>query len=335
MNRIEEKNKQAITMVSIKSFTDLLITDLLVSGRHSTARSYSCSLKRLTDFVGDANLTFPKLTAELPKCFEQQLFSENCARNTVSSYMRMLRSICNQARNCGKAKIPRGLFDNVFTGTDPSEKRAVSPGVIRSLSEADLSASPQLDFCRDLFLLSFYLRGIPFVDLIHLRKRDITNGTLRYRRSKTDRLLTVKVEPCAQALFNKYSCLAKHSPYLLPVITSSGIAGYRQYQSALRRYNQHLARLSVLLRLKMKLTSYVARHSWATIAYRQGIPVSVISESLGHASEKITYTYLASFDNRTLNRANRKVIALVAPMPSVATVMGKRKAFQQNPVNYG
>ena len=335
MKRLEQKNKQQIEMKSIKSFTGLLIKDLILTGRHSTARSYSCSLKRLIFFVENTNLTFPELTAELLKNFEQQLFSENCARNTVSSYMRMLRSICNQAHSCGEAKIPNGLFDNVFTGTDPSEKRAVSPGVIRNLTEADLSAHPQLEVCRDLFLLSFYLRGIPFVDLIHLRKRDIINGTLRYRRSKTDRLLTVKVEPCAQALFNKYSCRAKHAPYLLSVITSGGAVGYRQYQSALRRYNLHLAKLFVLLGLKMKLTSYVARHSWATIAYHQGIPVSVISESLGYASEKITYTYLGSFDNRTLNRANRKVISLVTQPASLTNVMGKRKAFQQNPVNYG
>jgi len=201
MKRLEQKNKQQMEMKSIRSFTDLLIKDLILNGHHSTARSYSCSLKRLIAFAGKSDLTFTELTPELLKRFEQQLFTENCSRNTVSSYMRMLRSICNQARSQGTEEIPHGLFDHVFTGTDPSEKRAVAPGVIRSLSEADLSAHPRLEVCRDLFLLSFYLRGIPFVDLIHLRKRDITHGTLRYRRSKTDRLLTVKVEPCAQGTF--------------------------------------------------------------------------------------------------------------------------------------
>ncbi|MCI1682660.1 MAG: site-specific integrase [Bacteroides sp.] len=298
-------------MKSLDAFVSLLVDDLALAGRHGTAHSYRSSVRRLIRFTGNTEFPFSALTPCFLKRYEQHLLLEGCKRNTVSLYLRMLRSICNQAVSRGIVQIPPGLFDDVFTGTDSSEKRAVSPSVIRHLHDADLSACPSLEVSRDCFLLSFYLRGIPFVDLIRLRKSDISKNVLRYRRSKTNRLLTVSVEPCAQAILRKYASQVKNSPYLLPIITKEGYAGYRQYQSALRRYNQHLGQLSALLGLKVKLTSYVARHSWATAAYHQGIPVSVISESLGHASEKVTYTYLASFDNRTLSRANRKVIALV------------------------
>jgi integrase len=307
----KEKMNSIRHVVTFREFTLSLIKDLTLNGRYGTAHAYSCSMNRLLGFASDPNFRFESFTPEFLKHYEQYLLSEGRKRNTVSLYMRMLRTICNQAVRLRIVSLPSGLFDGVFTGTDTSEKRAVAPSCVSLLREADLSRRPQLELARDIFLLSFYLRGIPFVDLIRLRRTDINNGVLRYRRSKTGRLLTVKIEPCARVILKKYSLSASDSLYLFPVIKDDGFPGYRQYQTALRRYNAHLGELSRLLGLKVKLTSYVARHSWATAAYHQGIPVSVISESLGHASEKITYTYLASFDNRTLSKANRKVIGLV------------------------
>lgn len=304
-------NKRNKQMKTLTYFVSLLTGELEQSGRHGTARAYRSSLNRLLEFTGNDGLTFTDLTPGLLKRYEQQLLTQGCKRNTVSLYMRMLRSVCNQAVSRKITRLASGLFDEVFTGTDSSEKRAVNPSVIRHLRELDLSGKPTLETARDLFLLSFYLRGIPFVDLIRLRKSDLNRGVLRYRRSKTGSLLTVEVEPCAQEILRKYATKASGSIYLLPVLTKEGRGGYRQYQNALRRYNLHLHKLSALLGLKNHLTSYVARHSWATAAYRQGIPVAVISESLGHSSEKVTYTYLASFDNRTLSRANRKIIDLI------------------------
>ena len=298
-------------MKTITDFVFMLIEELKQSGRYGTARSYSSSIKRLNAFIGHNKLTFRELTPELLKRYELFLYQEGCKRNTVSLYMRMLRSICNQATRRGKASPQLGLFDDVFTGTDSSEKRATTPLIIGRLQDLDLSNIPSLEFARDMFLLSFFLRGIPFVDLTYLRKSDVKMGVLRYRRSKTKRLLTVAIEPCAQVIIRKYEQYTQNSPYLLPIINPALPDKYKQYQSALRLYNKRLTHLSTLLGLKIRLTSYVARHSWATAAYREGIPVSVISESLGHASEKVTYTYLASFENRTLRNANKKVIALL------------------------
>ena len=300
-------------MKTLTVFVSSLVEELEISNRHGTARAYRSSLNRLLEFTGNHRLSFSDLTPGLLKRYEQSLLIQGCKRNTVSLYMRMLRSVCNQAVSRKITRLPVGLFDEVFTGTDSSDKRAVTPTVIRHLRELDLSGNIRLETARDFFLLSFYLRGIPFVDLIRLRKSDLKRGVLRYRRSKTGCLLTVSVEPCAQEIIRKYASKDSGSIYLLPVLTKEGKGGYRQYQNALRRYNLHLHKLSSLLGLKTTLTSYVARHSWATAAYRQGIPVAVISESLGHSSEKVTYAYLASFDNRTLSRANRKIIGLILP----------------------
>lgn len=300
--------------ITLETFVAELYAGLVGSGRDSTAHSYKSSVKRFIQFAGNKSITFEEFTPSLLKKYEQHLYAEGCKSNTVSLYMRMLRTICNQAKELKGVRIPFNLFAEVFTGSEECRKRAVAPGIIQKLYAFDLSGeSPRLFFSRDMFLLSFYLRGIPFVDLAHLRKSDICKNLLTYRRSKTGRQLIVSLEPCALAIFQKYAFAVKGSPYLLPIITRPGKDEYRQYQSALRLYNFHLHRLSGLLRLKENLTSYVARHSWATAAYHKGIPVSVISESLGHASEKVTYHYLGSFDNRTLKSANRKVIALILP----------------------
>lgn len=318
------QNKQTAFMNTFLSFINVLIKQLNSVGCYSTARSYRTSIRQLLRFMEVDDIFFSDLTPDLLKRFEQHLFSCRCSRNTVSMYMRMLRSVYNQAVEIGLAPPYPKLFADVFTGNDTTEKRAVSPEVIRRLKEADLSDSPQLEMSRDLFLLSFYLRGIPFVDLARLRKTDLRGGVIRYRRSKTGTLLTVKVEACAQELISRYASRSRHSPFLLRILSREGEAGYMEYQSALRKYNLHLGKISKRLGLNVKLTSYVARHSWATAAYRQGIPVSVICESLGHSSEKVTYTYLASFSNKTLSMANLKVLSLIVS-PSRSAKEERRK----------
>lgn len=292
-------------------FTRLLSQDLKKKGRNGTARSYICAVNRLVRFLNKYELTFEEITPSLLKNFEQHLLSDGKARNTVSMYMRMLRSICNQAIDQHIVSLPANLFKDVFTGGDSAQKRAVSTKLIMKLGTVDTTHSRSLTFTQDMFLLSFYLRGIPFVDLAHLRKTDINMGVLRYRRSKTNKELTVVLENCALDIFKKYEKYVTRSPYLLPIIERPGHDEYQQYQSALRLYNKNLEIFSDHLKLKTRLTSYVPRHSWATAAYRQGIPVSIISEALGHSSEEVTYHYLASFDDKTLRNANRKVLSLI------------------------
>lgn len=301
-------------MITIDAYTQSLIEETKKAGRYSTAGIYTSSINSFLSFVDDPDITFETLTPELIKQHEEQLLLNGKRHNTISAYMRMLRSISNQAEEEG---IPFShsvdkLFEFVFTGYEPTMKRAISPSIIRRLALLDLNQMPSLCFSRDLFLLSFYLRGIPFVDLAHLRKNDVKYNTIYYYRHKTHQQLSVQIEPCALQILNKYKKRAADSPYLLPILTLTGEDGYRQYKSALRLYNQHLHRLSETLRLKTPLTSYVARHSWATTAKDEGVAISLISESLGHTSEKVTYTYLASFDNNAMSKANRKVIATIS-----------------------
>ncbi|MEL5894333.1 site-specific integrase [Bacteroides sp. GD17] len=302
-------------MHTIDTYSRSLIEETKQAGRYSTAGIYTSTINSFLRFAGDSSITFSSLTPGLIKQYEDQLLSEGRSHNTLSTYMRMLRSICHQAENEG---IPftsnvDELFNFVFTGYEPTTKRAIAPALFRRLLNLNLDKKPTLSFSRDIFLLSFYLRGIPFVDLAYLRKTDVRHNTIYYYRHKTHQQLSVHIESYAAQILQKYKNKDASSPYLLPILSLTGEDGYKQYRSALRLYNQHLHRLSKMMRLSTPLTSYVARHSWATTAKDEGVAISVISESLGHTSEKVTHVYLASFDNNAMSKANRKVIATIHP----------------------
>lgn len=176
-------------------------------------------------FIGHRSITFADLTPSLIKQYEDRLLGEGRRHNTISTYMRMLRSISHQAAEQG---IPfthsiDDLFAYVFTGYEPTAKRAISPLLIRRLVNLDLEKKPALRFSRDMFLLSFYLRGIPFVDLVHLRKTDVKHNTIYYYRHKTRQQLSVHIESYAAQIINRYKNEAASSPYFATdIITNRG-----------------------------------------------------------------------------------------------------------------
>lgn len=177
------------------------------------------------------------------------------------------------------------------------------------LSATSTSAFTLLDLARDLFMFSFYTRGMSFVDMAYLRKSDLRNGILSYRRRKTNRQLFVKWERQMQAIVDKYS--TGDSPYLLPIIKNMETDSRRQYQNASHFVNTKLRKIGVMLGLSMPLTAYVARHGWASIAKSKQVPVATISEAMGHDSETTTRIYLASLDTAHVDRANHLVLSAI------------------------
>jgi integrase len=237
------------------------------------------------------------------------LRNEGKCPNTTSFYLRNLRSLFNKAR---KAKLilqeQDCSFEEVYTGIDKTVKRAVKKEVITKLAELKLLKNKGLRLSQQLFMFSFYTRGMSFIDMAFLKKTDLKDGIIRYRRKKTGQWLEIKATSEIMKIINLYKEETRDSKYLLPIL-KSGKSQRLTYESALRSHNNHLKRISEMLNLEIPLTSYVARHSWATIAKDKNIPLSVISESLGHDSQQTTQIYLASFDHALLHEANRKVIS--------------------------
>ena len=283
---------------------------------YGTAHIYKNSLSNLIAFYRTDRIPFKKITPELLKGFEFYLRQKQLSWNTVSTYLRTFRAVYNRAVDLRKAPYIPHLFRSVYTGTRADHKRALGDDdmkkVFTKLSRA--SGVPLAVYqAQELFILMFSLRGMPFVDLAYLRKSDLRGNVITYRRRKTGRPLSVTLTPEAMALVKKYMNRDSSSPYLFPLLRSreGTKEAYREYQLALRSFNQQLMLLGELLGLGDKLSSYTARHTWATTAYYCEIHPGIISEAMGHSSITVTETYLKPFRNKKIDEANKQVLDFV------------------------
>ncbi len=146
-----------------------------------------------------------------------------------------------------------------------------------------------------------------FVDIAYLKRKNIIDGTICYYRRKTKQQLCIRIEPCIQRIIDSYA--DKDSPYIFPILKSEeSVAAYSQYRVQMAYHNRLLKRLSKELRLQQSLSFYVARHSWATLARDNNVPVSVISAGMGHTSERTTQIYLTSLENSLIDNANKGIL---------------------------
>ncbi|WP_291530542.1 tyrosine-type recombinase/integrase [Bacteroides sp. UBA939] len=297
--------------VFLTKFMEGLIAELEKEQRSGTAHVYRSTLNRVRKFMNGREMSFKQLTSEWLIRFEQRLLSEQLKWNTVSTYMRMLRSIYNQALERGIATYTPRLFSKVHTGVDSPVKRAVSPEVISKLMKSEKELPQNLSFCRDVFVLLFLFRGMSFVDLAYLRKCDLQGDVITYRRHKTGRRMTVVVCAEAMAIIDKYKDEFSHSPYLFPIIKNPNGNEYRQYTRMLRLENYHLLELARSLNIRERLSTYTARHTWATTALRQNFNSNLICDAMGHSSVKVTETYFQPFKEAEINRMNQSIIAFV------------------------
>lgn len=276
--------------------------------RHGTAAAYRSTIRSLGEFMNGVDVRFTEIDPPFVRSYRQFLISRGVSANTVCFYLRNLRSLYNQASADGIEVGPFYPFRSVPIRIAKTAKRALSRESLQRIARFDLSASPDLELARDLFLFSYYTRGMSFVDIAHLRKRNIAGGIISYFRSKTKQHLQITVtEPLAR-LIAKY---ASDSEYVFPLLaTCDSAEAYGKYRSALGFINRRLKKIGQMLRLGTPLTTYVARHSWATAAKELGTPVSVISEGLGHTTEKTTQIYLRSFDHTVIDRVNEEVSRL-------------------------
>lgn len=301
------------------SFFRQVAEDLRAEGNFGTAHVYRSTLNAIVRFHGCRRLPFHTITPEWLKRFEIYLRNDReCSWNTVSTYFRMLRAVYNRAVDLRKAAYVPHLFRSVYTGTRADRKRALDSNDMRKLlknvsgKQIDRSSS-ELRGTRDLFLLMFLLRGLPFVDLAYLRKSDLQGNVITYRRRKTGRQLSVTLTPETAGLLRLYMNRDESSPYLFSILTSNEGTeeAYREYQLALRNFNRRLEVLGRTLGLGAQLSSYTARHTWATVAYHCEIHPGIISEAMGHSSITVTETYLKPFRSKKIDEANKKVIDFI------------------------
>lgn len=291
------------------SFFESLIDNLKILGKIRRSETYSSTYNSFRRFRKDQDLLFDDFDVDLVMAYEVYLKKSGVCPNTSSFYMRNLRAVYNRAVEKQLA-VQCFPFKHVYTGVDKTVKRAVSLTTIRRIKNLDLSHRRAINFARDMFLFSFYTRGMSFVDMAYLRKKDLNGGILTYRRRKTGQKMFVKWEKCMEEIVAKY--VHPKSIYLLPIIQPlSKTDERRQYLYKAHSVNRSLKIIGTELGLSVPLTMYVARHAWASIAKSKHVPLSVISESMGHESESTTRIYLASLDTMAVDKANSMIIKLL------------------------
>ena len=292
---------------SLQNFMHGVIAQLKQLGKIRTSETYTATLKSFMAFRDEQDVPLDGVTSDMMLMYEAYLKARGVRMNTISFYMRILRAVYNRAVEKGLT-TQNNPFRHVYTGVDKTVKRAIPIKAIKVLKELDLSMNPTLDFARDMFIFSFYTRGMSFIDMAYLKKSDIKNGILTYRRRKTGQELSIKWEKCMAEIVDKYP--ENKTDFLLPIIKESDNER-KQYDNALHLVNYRLKELSTMLKLQRPLTMYVARHSWASAAKAKNVPLSVISEGMGHDSEATTQIYLASLETSVVDKANKMILGLL------------------------
>ena len=325
---VERKNAKD----DLRLYIPEVIGMLKREGKFPAMHVYACTLRSYEKFCAEerypknttASLSMQEIfTPERLKEYEDWLAGQQSSPNTISTYMRTLQAVYNRWMSPGIEGYNPVLFKDVYTKVESRTKRALTAEQMEQLRNTDFSVlTLRQQQVLTYFLLMFMLRGMPFIDLAHLRKSDLRNRRITYRRHKTGKLMVVDVPPDAMRLLQKYRDKTD-SEYLFPLLHGGLFMEehHHRYQETLRHFNRELARLMKQLLPGVSVSSYTARHTWATLAYHSGVPVGLISQSLGHSSIRVTMTYLKPFDAEVIDRINRQVISLVKKRRKMADLI--------------
>lgn len=295
---------------SLQRFMGDIIRKLRQRGKIRTSETYRATLSSFTKFLNQyarlESLRLDMLSPETIQAYQAWLLYRGLSLNSVSFYMRVLRAVYNRA---AENPLIENLhpFRKVYTGVGKTIKRALRLDVIAKIRNLPLSDYPRLAYARDMFMISFYLRGMSFIDMAFLKKSDLRDGCLTYRRRKTGQTLMIAWTKEMQQIVDRYP--PNPTDYLLPIICKPAANPRGIYRYMGYNINRGLKQVAAMAGITMPLTLYVARHSWASAAKAKGVPLRVISEGMGHDSESTTQIYLASLDTLAIDRANSMIIA--------------------------
>ena len=293
---------------SFLKFMTEVIEERMGSRAAYTLRNYKASKRLFEQFENAkyANLPVEDLDALVIENFEKYLLGTlKVKKNTSSAYLRPLRCIYNQA-------VERGLctdkhpFSKVYTGIEKTRKRALTLDTLKKVFTWKIVDDEELALFRDLFAFSFFTHGMSFIEMAKLQMGNISNGEINYQRSKTHNNIRIRMDSQALKIIGNYH--KEGDEYVFPLFENG--FNYNEYNTLIHKYNRNLKRLSKMMELDCQLTTYCARHSWATIAYKEQVPISVISNCLGHSTELMTHIYLQSIDDGEIDRQCSKVSKL-------------------------
>lgn len=276
----------------------------------STIKNYLTALRSFKAFAESENAADSMaLKARTVEDYDRWLAKKGILANSRSCYLRSLRALYHAVA----AADERGddPFCHVFTGNAATKKRAADAEAIKALSRLKFAEEEhELQMARDIFLFSTFAMGMAFVDAYHLKWSQVKDGVISYSRHKTGQPIKVKMEKCMSDIAEKYR--RKDSDRVFPI--------HADYASALNKYNRQLHLLAKKGHVGHTLTSYVARHTWATMAYREHVDMSIISQGMGHANSATTDIYIKKTDEKQLWKANMRIIKALTTHTSAQEV---------------
>jgi integrase/recombinase XerD len=308
---IREKLVQQNTGASFFTYGNRLVDELIAANRIGTARSYRGLVNILKKFQNGKDLQFSDITYTYLMKFETYHRNKGNEANGLAVYMRTIRAIYNKAIKEGIAEKEHYPFSNYKIKTVPTEKRALEWEFLKKILALHLKPEHPCFHARNYFLASYMMYGINFTDMAYLQKTDITNGRIMYRRKKTKKLYDIKITDSLEHIISYYANLSKDSAYIFPIIKRETLVQQdKDIQWARKRYNKKLKQLAEMCGIETNLTSYVSRHSFATQAMLQQIPLNAISTMLGHSSLKTTEIYLKTLPSNILDDYNLRVLTM-------------------------
>jgi integrase/recombinase XerD len=274
--------------------------------KFGNSKAYRSLKESFESFCGKKDVDFEDIDYKLIGKYEGFLVERGVKTNTVSFYLRTLRAIYNRAINEGVVDAEQYPFNKYKIKNESTPKRAISKEDIFKIRSIDLSGKPFLIMSRDIFMFSFYCMGINLIDIARIQNKQIINGRLLYKRKKTGRSFDIKLTTPALGIIAEYKKSEDPEAFVFPIIKrkDNEHLDYINYQ---RLINKQLKKVAALAEIDITLTTYVARHSWATLGKRAGIGTAVISEGLGHETEETTQIYLDSFETDVLDKANEEI----------------------------
>ena len=296
---------------SFIGYAERLVHELYQANRVGTANSYKGVLNILKAYHKGKDIRFSDINYSFLTKFETAHYRKGNGANSLAVYMRTIRAIWNKALKEGITERSQYPFYDYKIKTAPTEKRALELDLLQRIVALQI---PQEHICfhaRNYFLASYMLYGMNFTDMAYLKKDDIKDGRIVYRRKKTSKIYDIKITPALKHILDFYLKANTDSDYVFPILKrDTALLQNKDIMWARKRYNKKLKLLAELCNINKTLTSYVSRHSFATQAMLQQIPLNAISSMLGHSSIKTTETYLKSLPSNILDEYNEKVLEI-------------------------
>lgn len=319
--RNEKKSSSQVDNSSPRGweFVNSEVKKAKAQGKYKTASNYLTATRSWSKFLKSEEWSFTEMTADNLVAYQHWLGGNNVSLNTISAYMRALRALYHRVMGHEGNLQVVNPFAKVFTGRTRTDKRSITQADILRLHALSLPPGSSLALARDIFVFSFYAMGMPFVDIAYLRKEQVKDGMILYDRHKTRQRIRVSLLPPMTDIIHRHELA--HSDFVFPILASDkGTSSHAVSESLtseqlhhiylrrLRQYNYSLRRLSEMLGSQFHLSSYVVRHSWASIAYQHHIDIGLIGRALGHTKQSTTLLYIKSLETSDLGTANHTLM---------------------------